>query len=116
MGGSSKSEACRKSSCIQGKKRKRSKGEVIEQVVTEAMKAVTEGMKDSDKLSMEMEEKRLKFEEQQKQERQHQLQMMQLLIGSSHLQGHPATDPCTHYYFMYPPQYYLGSGDAEGCK
>ena len=80
------------------------------------MKTVTEGMKDSDKLFMEMEEKRLKFEEQQKRdERQFQLQMMQLLIGSSHPQGHPATDPHAHYYSMYPPQYYPGSGDAEDC-
>ena len=46
------SEACGKSSSIKGKKQKRSKGEVIEQVVTKVMKTVTEEMKESNKLSI----------------------------------------------------------------
>ena len=52
---------------MKGKKRRRSKGEVIEDMMAKVMKSVTEGLK-SDKMFLELEEKRLKFEEQQKRE------------------------------------------------
>ena len=40
---------------IKGRKRKRSKGEVVEQVVKKVMKTVTEGMKECDRMFMERE-------------------------------------------------------------
>ena len=49
---------------IKGKKRKRSKREVLEDVMTKVMKTMTDGLSSSDKMFMELEEK-LKFEEQQ---------------------------------------------------
>ena len=64
---------------IKGKKRKRSKGEVLEDVMTKVM---TDGLRDSDKMSTELEEKRMKFEEQQKrEEREFKLRMIQMLQG-----------------------------------
>ena len=50
---------------IKGKKRKRSKGEVMEGVALKVMKSVTDGLRESDKLFLEI-EKRLKFEEQKR--------------------------------------------------
>ena len=45
--------------------------------LSKVAKTITEGLKDSDKMFLELEEKRMKFEEQQKREdRQFQLQMM----------------------------------------
>lgn len=64
-------------------KRKRSKGEVVEDVMSKVMKTVTEGLRESDKMFLDMEEKRMKFEEQKREERKFQLQMMQILVGSS---------------------------------
>lgn len=92
------------SSAIKGK---RTKGEVVEQVVTKVMKKVTEGLRDGDRLYAEMEQKRLQFEVQQKwEERQFQLQMMQCIFrsGAPH-QGH-LTDEHSNYYPMYPPAQY----------
>lgn len=67
-------------SSIKGKKRKRSKGEVLEEVMSEVMKTMTDGLKSSDKMFTELEEKRMKFEEQQrKEDREFQLKMMQML-------------------------------------
>ena len=65
---------------IKGKKRKQSKGEVLEDAVTKVMKTMTDGLRNSDKMFMELEEKRLKFEEQQRrEEREFQLRMIQML-------------------------------------
>ena len=68
----------------------------MEAVVSKVMKTVTEELKESDKMFVELEEKRMKFEEQQRrEERQFQLRMMQMLVGSSHrphnssLHSHP---------------------------
>ena len=58
------------------RKRKRSKGEVVEDVMSKVMKTVTEGLRESDKMFLDMEEKRMKFEEQKREERKFQLQMM----------------------------------------
>ena len=95
---------------IKGRKRKRSKGEVVEQVVKKVMKTVTEGMKECDRMFMEMEEKRMQFEEQQKrEERQFQLQLMQMIFGRSLSPHHPPgrtpppPPPTDHYSgYMYP--------------
>ena len=86
--------------------------------MSKVMKSVTEGLKESDKMLLELEEKRMKFEEQQKrEERQFQLQMMQILVGSSNSRPPPRpTDPHSQYYPMYSPfgpQCYPGSGEAE---
>ena len=43
---------------IKGKKRKRSKGEVLENVMIKVVKTMTDGMKSSDKMFTELEEKR----------------------------------------------------------
>ena len=103
-----------------GKKRKRSKGEVLEDVMRKVMKTVTEGMKESDKMLLEFEKERMKFEEQQKrEERQFQLQMMQLLMGPSHQNRTP--DPHAQYfpamYTGYPgvphSQYYPHDTDSS---
>ena len=65
---------------IKGKKRKRSKGEVLEDAMTKVIKTMTDGLRSSDKMFMELEEKRLKFEEQQRREEQEfQLRMIQML-------------------------------------
>lgn len=97
---------------IKEKKRKRSKGEVVEDVMSKVMKTVTEGLKESDKMLMELEEKRMKFEEQQKrEERQFQLQMMQILVGSSNSRPPRADEPRSHYYPMYSPFAYGESED-----
>lgn len=84
-------------------KRKRSKGEVMEDVMSKVMKNVTEGLQESDKMYLELEEKRMKFEEQQRrEERDFKLQMMRILVGSTHPPSHPA-DPHGQYYPTYPP-------------
>ena len=53
---------------IKGKKRKRRKGEVLKDAMTKVMKTTTDGLRNSDKTFIELEEKRLKFEEQQRRE------------------------------------------------
>ena len=67
---------------IKGKKRKRSKGELLEDVMAKAMKVMTDGLRDSDKMFIELEEKRMKFEEKQrKEEREFKLCMVQIFQG-----------------------------------
>ena len=51
---------------IKGKKRKRSKGKVLEDAMTKVMKTMTDGLRSSNKMFMELEEKDSKFEEQQR--------------------------------------------------
>ena len=67
---------------IKGKKRKRSKGEVLEDVMTKAMKVMTDGLRDSDKMFIELEEKRMKFEEKKRREEcEFKLHMVQMFQG-----------------------------------
>ena len=108
-----------RSTGIKGKKRKRTKGEVMEDVASKLVKTITEGLKESDRMFLELEEKRMKYEEQQKrEERQFQLQIMQLLVGSN-LPACHSSQPPAQYYPMYPPygiptsQHYPGPGDEE---
>ena len=71
--------------------------------MSKVMKSVSESLKESDKMFVELEEKRMKFDEQQKkEERQFQLQMMQMLVGSSNPLSRPA-DPHAEYFPTYPP-------------
>ena len=107
---------------IKGKKRKRSKAEVIEDSLFKVATTITEGLKESDKMFLELEDKRMKFEEQQKrEERQFQLQVMELLVGSAH-PPHQPVDHHSQYYHPYPAdyppynphsRYYDAPGDAE---
>ena len=63
-------------------KKRRNKGEVLDDIIIimKMMKVMTDGLRDSDKMFIELEEKRLKFEEQQRrEERQFQLCMVQML-------------------------------------
>jgi len=46
-----------------GKKRKRTKIEVMEGIMTKAMKTMTNGLKESEKMFVDLEEKYMKFEE-----------------------------------------------------
>ena len=67
-------------SSIKGKKCKRSKGEVLEDVMSKVMKTMTNGLKSTDKMFTELGEKRMNFEEQQRKEDQEfQLKVMQML-------------------------------------
>ena len=75
----------------------------MEAVVMKVMKTVTESLKENDKMFVELEVKRMKSEEQQKrEERQFQLQMMQMLLGSSH-QPHTHTDHHAQFFPAFPP-------------
>ena len=112
----SKSTTPETSAGIKGKKRKGTQEEVMESVVGKVMKAVMEGLKESDKMFVELEEKRMKFEQQQKrEERQFQLQMMQMLLGSSH-QTHPHADHRAPFFPRFPPygdSYFNPYGDTD---
>ena len=79
------------------------------------MMTVTESLKESDKMFLELEEKRMKFEEQQRrEERQFQLQIMQIMFGSSNSYPPPRpSDPHSQYYFMYSPFLYPGPGETD---
>ena len=92
---------------------------MLEGIMSNAMKTVTEGLKESDRVFLELEEKGMKFEEQWKrEERNFQLQIMQMLFGSAHPSSHP-TEFHAPYYPSYPPysppssQYYPGPGNTE---
>ena len=51
-------------------------------MMTKVVKTMSDGLRNSDKMFLELEEKRLKFEEQQKhEEREFQLKMVQMLQG-----------------------------------
>ena len=67
---------------MKGKKRKRTKDEKIEAIMTSVVKEVVNSQRESDKLFFEVEEKRMKYEaEQRKEERDFQLRMMSMLFG-----------------------------------
>ena len=55
----------------------------MEGVALKVMKSVTDRLKESDKMCLELEKKRMKSEQEQRRE-ERQLQMMQMLIGFSH--------------------------------
>lgn len=87
------------SSGIKGKKRKRTKEEKIEAMLTTVVKEVVDAQQQSDKMFIEMDEKRMKFEaEQRKEEREFQLQMMSMLFGNPS----PRTTPGSFGSYPYP--------------
>jgi len=88
-----------------GKKRKRNKGEIMEDMMTKVMKSVTDSLQNSDRMFLEMEERRMKFEaEQRKEEREFQLRMAQMYStsqrghGSGYYPSFPPPSPSEFYY------------------
>ena len=80
------------SSGIKDKRRKRTRDEKIEAVLTTVVKEVVDAQQQSDRMFLEMEEKRMKFEaDQRKQEREFQLQMMSMLFGNHGAHGPPGS-------------------------
>ena len=79
------------------KEKEENKGKLMEAVLGKVMKTVTESLNKSDKLFVELEEKSMNFEKLQKrEERQFHLQMMQMLLGSSH-RPHTHADHLAHF-------------------
>ena len=100
---SSAPEPATDSKLKRSKKRKRGKVDAFEEVVSKVMKTVmktvTDGLRETDKMFLELGEKRMEMEAQQKrEERQFQLQLAQMLIGQ------PSGPP--YHYPGYPPQFY----------
>lgn len=86
-----------------GRKRKCAKKEIMEEVMTKAMKTVTVELKESEKMFVELEEKHMKFEERMKdKDREFQKEMMVMLV--SHL---PLPNPTQYRTNMYQPNYSL---------
>lgn len=86
---------------IKGKKRRRNKEEIIEEVITKAMKTVTDGLKESEKMFLEMEDRQMKFEERMREkDREFQMEMTRMMAGyvsqSSNHNQYPQ-------YHSYPP-------------
>jgi len=82
---------------IKGKKRKSAKAKIMEEVVTKAMKTVTEGFNESEKMLLELEEKKMLFEERMKQkDREFHMEIMKMFAGRS-----PPQNPTG--YNMYQP-------------
>ena len=80
------------------RKRKRGKAEQLEDVLSKVMKTMTDGMRETDKMFIELEEKRLAHEAQQRrEERQFQLQLAQIFAGQ------PSSSP--YSYSGYPSHY-----------
>ena len=91
---------------------------MLEDVMTKVVKTMSDGLKSSDKMFMELEEKWLKFEEQQKcEECEHQLRikMLQGGMGASNMyptqyHGSPPTTASSLYYGT-PPGSFKTSSD-----
>ena len=82
---------------IKGKKRKRAKAEVMEEVMTKTMKTVTDGFKETEKMMLGLEERQMAFEERmRKQDREFQMEMMKMLVSRL-----PSPNPSQ--YPMYQP-------------
>ena len=79
---------------------------MFEEIASKVMKTVTDGLREADKMFIELEEKRMEFEAQQKrEERQFQLHLAQMLVGQ------PSRPPYhypsySHQFYGSQPQYY----------
>jgi len=81
-----------------GKKQKRAKAEVMEDIMAKAMKTMTDGIKESEKMFIDLEEKHMKFEEKMK-ERDHKFQKeMMKMVMSRFTPSNPATYPLYQPY------------------
>ena len=69
---------------------------MFEGVMSKVMKTIADGLRESDRMFMKLEEKRIEMKAQQKREKwQFQLQLAQLFAGQ----------PSTHSEFQSPPYY-----------
>ena len=79
---------------IKGKPIKKTKEDRMEMAMTAVVKEVVDSQQKSDKMFLELEEKRMKFEaEQKKEEREFQMKMMTMLYGRPNPQPLPHTPP-----------------------
>ena len=63
---------------------------MFEEVVSKVMRMVTDGLRETNKMYLELEQKRMEHEAQQKrEEHQFQLQLVQLLVGQSSSPPYP---------------------------
>ena len=88
-----------------GKKRKRSqsKADMFEGLMTKLVKTMSDGLKESDRLFLEFEERRMEqYAQQRRETHQFQLQMAQLLAG----RPNPSTPSLPPYYPSYSSQFY----------
>ena len=93
-------------STMKGKKRKRTKDEKIEAIMTSVVKEVVNSQRESDKLFFEVEEKRMKYEaEQRKEERDFQLRMMSMLFGNQSSRVTPEQYGRYHPFSSFPNSY-----------
>ena len=84
---------------IKGKKRKRAKAEIMEEVVTKVMKTVTEGIKQSEKMLVELEEKQMLFEERMRQkDREFHTEVMKMFVERL-----PPQNPTGYSMYQSPP-------------
>ena len=84
---------------IKGKERKRAKAEIMEEVVTKAMKTVTEGIKESEKMLVELEEKQMLFEERMRQkDREFHMEVMKMFVERL-----PPQNPTGYSMYQPPP-------------
>ena len=75
---------------VKGRKRNVQKMRRIEAIMTSVVKEVVNSQRESDKMFLEMEEKRMKYEaEQRKEEHDFQLRMMSMLFGSQNTRKTP---------------------------
>ena len=95
-----------------GQKRKKSKTNMFERIMSKVMKVMTDGLRESDRMFVEL-EKRMEMEVQQKREEcQFQLQLAQMFLG----QPSASTEfQSPSYYPKYPNQFY-GSRPALYCS
>ena len=106
-----KSTTSESSSSKVGRKRKRNKGEIMEEMMTKVMKSVTDSMQSSDRMFVELEERRMKFEaEQRKEEREFQLRLAQML-NASHSGHSSGFNYSYHPYSSSPPGEFYYSSD-----
>jgi len=100
------SNAVEKTECvtIKGKKRK---CVIMEEVVTKAMKTVTEGIKKSEKMFIELEEKQMLFEERMRQKNcEFHMEMMKIFVAIYHHQRYSMYQPLPQAGHFNPSDYF----------
>ena len=99
---------------IKEKKRKRTKGQILETAVAKLMHTVTESWKESNQMSVQLDKRMKNEQEQKREERKLQLQMMQMLVGSSQ-PHHTRADHNVQFCPTFPhygDQYFNPHGDT----
>jgi len=89
---------------IKGKKRIRTRDDKIDDMMKNVVSAVVDAQKESDKMYLEMEEKRMKYEaEQRREEREFQLKVMSLLCGNQHAPPYVTQAPDAYNHGPHQP-------------